>query len=176
MLPLDDERWKQLSQRMGDAYPFITDSLKELLKNPANMEVFNEMIPHLCSEGTTYDSAHAAAPYLVELAQRLSLKERTTYLIWIGLIEIDSCPLEMIDDFLRDDYQKALLEAIPLTLEILKEDHEPDETRYLLAAIAAFKGFPGMGEILANLDTYEECPECDSEIFDYEAVMNRTTA
>lgn len=182
MLALDDERWKQLSHRglsggrkseLDSDAPYIPDVLRELFANPHDRELFDGMIPYLCSEGTTWPAAYAATPYIVELASRVSPPERANYLIWVGLIVIDSIPAESVDELLRDDYVKALKSALPLLLETFMEELRGYEIRYLLAALAALKGYLQLGEILANLDTYSYCQECDSELFDLAEVMQK---
>lgn len=183
MLALDDERWKGLDHRgwcgeqKSPVYPdspYIPDVLKQLQANPLNSELFNDMIPYLCSEGTTWDAAYAAFPYIVELAKNVSPIERTNYLIWLGLIVIDACKIEGVEDYVRDDYIKGIKESIPLLLETLKEKNDAIETSYLLASLAAFKGFTQLGEVLANLESHSFCLECDNEIFNYQELSNQS--
>ena len=117
MLALDDERWKDLPHRgwskgkrskLDPDAPFIPDELKKLIDDPKDFKTLRYISPYLCSEGTTWDAAFAAIPYLVELAKRLSPKERLDYLIFLGFMVIDAGSSENVEDFFREDYEKAL--------------------------------------------------------------------
>jgi hypothetical protein len=182
MLPLDDERWLQLDHRgwaNGKKYeldpdaPFIPDELAKLLENPNDIDTVDYISPYLCSEGTTWDAAYAAVPYFVEMAKRLSPRVRVNYFIYLGFIVIHAIPTEYVEEFLRDDYEKALKQTMPLLLETLKEKFEATETKYLLATLAALKGFTKLGDVLANLDSNSFCMNCDEVIFDYEEIINQ---
>src|SRR6476620_3072369 len=85
-LPLDSPRWSELWTRMGPgAYP-VPQVLRALGDDPSDLELFREMWPEICAEETTYDAAFAAAPYLMDLAERLDSPESDQYLIVAGLI------------------------------------------------------------------------------------------
>jgi hypothetical protein len=85
-LPLDNPRWGELSTRMGREGEDVRSALRDLTANPSEMWVFREMWPTICSEGTTYDAAFAAAPYLVAFAEQVPTQEASEYLIVLGLI------------------------------------------------------------------------------------------
>jgi len=163
-LPLDDPRWRELGP------PSVPDELSELLKNPADLERFEDLSPDLCSDGTTWPPAYAAVPYIVELAKRVEPQQRFRYLCEIGLVVTCACPepegsIE-IKDYLVEGYQKALVEALPLVCETLASRHDVTETRYLLAAVAALKGYCKLAEVLQNMDgVCGECPKCGECVF-----------
>lgn len=167
MLDLDDDRWKELDHRgwskgarfhLDPEAPFVPDELRLLEADPHDLSRFQALWPYLCSEGTTWPAAYAAAPYLAEIAARLSPSERFEYVIVMGLIAIYATP-DMIQPYLLESYQNALQKALALLAEMITDSHTPADTRYLLAAAAALKGHPKLGDILEGLDTMTECPQ-----------------
>ena len=176
MLSLDNTLWKELKHRGWNGVesfdsdaPFIPEELKLLLKNPRDFDRFDYISPYLSSENTTWEAAYAAMPYIVEITRKLSPKERTTHLITIGFIVWDSDPKieenAKIKPFLPA-YKQALREAMPLLLETILEEQSATDTRYLLATIAALKGYSELGELIQALHYYTECPNCNAEIFE----------
>ena len=176
MLSLDDNRWKELDHRgwskgergYPDA-PYIPDELKLLLENPHDFDRLDYISPYLSSENTTWAAAYAAIPYIVEIARKVSPKERTPCLDTIGFIAWNSASNveegAVIKPFLPA-YYEALREAMPLLIETILEEHDAATTRYLLATLAALKGHVDLGEVISALSYYNECPNCDEKIFD----------
>jgi hypothetical protein len=177
MLPLDDVRWRELDHRGwtgGSRYPrdtnapFAPDVLHQLYNNPREHELFDDFSPYLCSEGTTWSAAYAAIPHVVELASRVTAGERASYLIFIGLSFIYSTPdageSRAIKAYLVDGVEIAKRRAFPLVLETLAVSHDPETLRYLLATVAVLAGFPGIGKAIEDLDLFEQCPHCHTEL------------
>jgi hypothetical protein len=178
MLPLDDPRWPGLGHRnwspgqqpgQDPGVPFVPEELRRLMSDPADFARFTDLWPYLCSEGTAWPAAYAAVPYLVELARRRTPPERGDYLYVVGLIVICSGAYGQAAPGLPEDiaaaYRQALPEALSLITEQLATAQSLMDTRYLLAATAALKGFPEFGEFLNNLDASLECQAC-GEIID----------
>jgi hypothetical protein len=168
MLPLDDPRWPSLDHRnwsKGQGAPFVPDELRHLLAHPTDSERFDDLWPYLCSEGTAWPAAYAAAPHLVTIARSLPPAQRDDYLYVVGLMamcsgEYGQTPADLPDD-VAGAYRQALRQALPLLAETLAEaEHDQMGTRYLLAAAAALKGHPEYAEILNDLDVYAECQSC----------------
>jgi len=177
MLPLDDPRWPDLGhrnwspgQRPGDdpGVPFVPEELRRLLSDPADLGRFTDLWPYLCSEDTAWPAAYAAVPYLVELARRLRPARRGDYLYVVGYIVICSGPYGQTPPGLPEDiasaYRQALPEALSLITEQLATAQSLMDTRYHLAATAALKGFPELGEFLSNLEASLECQACGENI------------
>jgi hypothetical protein len=178
LLPLDDSRWIELDHRnwrdgkrseWAPDGPFVPDELAKLSKNPEDLERFTNLWPWLCSEGTTYAAAYAAAPYFVAFARRLPPEKRFDYLCVIGLIVTHSVPDQKsceIRDYLVDSYQSALSVAMTLVAETLVARHDVSQTRYLLATVAALKGHRKLAEVLQDLDCIcAECPACGADVY-----------
>jgi hypothetical protein len=115
---------------MGHEGERIRDTLHALSANPSDRPVFAEMWPAICSDGTTYDAAFAAAPYLVAFAQRVPTDESIEYLIVLGLTATNPDP---IPDDLEPAYQQALSDAQALALQRLADCPIDHNLRYLLA-------------------------------------------
>jgi hypothetical protein len=178
MLPLDDPRWEDLNHRgwtAGHRYslepdaPFVPKELAALLDDPADIERFSALWPYLCSEGTTWAAAYAAVPYVVELASRLPAGQRFEHLYFVGLVVMCSCPEAgesfVIKPYLRESYQVALGQALPLLAETLASSPLDElHTRYLLAATAALKGHPRLGTALNEIHRSTACPSCGTEV------------
>ncbi len=179
MIPLDDARWKELNHRgwtKGARYhldpdaPFAPEELAKLLESPCHTERFASLWPYLCSEGTAWAAAYAAVPYAVELAKRVSPKQRFEYLFFVGQVVMCSCPERgesfAIKPYLAESYEKALVEVLPLLAETLTCQHDGTETRYLLATAAALKGHLKLARVLDHLKCISErCPRCGEHVY-----------
>jgi hypothetical protein len=162
-LPLDSPRWDELSTRMGREGRQVRKTLQALSASPSQVELFREMWPELCSEGTTYEAAYAAAPYLVAAAERVSRPDGLEFLIVLGLIATDAT---YVPEDLAPAYVRALTQALALSLDRLMDCPTDQTLRYLLSAAAAFRGRTDLGATLADLDAVQEpCPTCGTVVF-----------
>ncbi len=107
------------------------------------------MWPEICSEGTTYDVAFAAAPYLAEFAQRAPTDKSVEYLLVLGLIVTEA---GVVPADLEPAYSSALTHGLALALERLSDCPIDHTLRYLLAAVAALRGRADLASALQNLD------------------------
>jgi enamine deaminase RidA (YjgF/YER057c/UK114 family) len=173
MLALDDPRWPDLNHRGwsagGASYgdpdsPVVADELRYLLANPADRQRFTALWPYLCSEGTAWPAAYAAVPYLVQIARQLSPAERFEHVYVVGLVVMCSGTYGRTPGGLPADiaaaYRHALPQALTLLTETLTAPHDLDATRYLLAAAAALKGHPALGDALNDLGLLARCQNC----------------
>ena len=87
----------------------MRDALQALSHDPSRSAVFQEMWPEVCSEGTTYDVAFAAAPYLVGIADQVTPVESIQYLIVLGLIETYA---DAVPEDLKPTYSQAVSDAL----------------------------------------------------------------
>lgn len=161
-LPLDSRRWDELSTRRGIGAGWVRDFLAAS-NGPVDSETFTHIWPEICSEGTTYAAAYAAAPYLVAIAERLPTLESIEYLIVLGLIETHAS--EVPQD-LEPAYRRAVRDAQGLALTRLADCQVDHSLRYLLAAVAAFRGRRDLASVLQDLDAIEEsCASCGSAVY-----------
>lgn len=162
-LSLESPRWDELSTRTGWGGGRVRDALRALADAPSETHVFSEMWPELCSEETTYDAAYAAAPYLVALAEQLPGGEDLEHLIVLGLIATYA---QQIPGDLEPAYLMALTRAQTLVLERLSDCPVDHNLRYLLGAVAAFRGRTDLAGALGNPDAIQEpCPSCGTVVF-----------
>jgi len=173
MLPLNDLRWSELCTRNGDA-AWVPRRIATLLERPDDLPAFQDLWPWLCSEGTAWSAAYAAVPYVVELAKRLPPDLRFEHIYFVGLVVMcsgsDALPSTeeeiAIKPYLLDSYRSALREIMPLLAETLICEHHLSDTRLILAAAAALKGHPKLGDVLNRLDCISgECPKCGECVF-----------
>jgi hypothetical protein len=162
-LPLDSPRWGTLHTRDGRGAGWVGEAIRELQKGSFDARAFHELWTELCSEDRTYDAAYAAAPYLVEMAARLPLVERTEHLIVLGLIATYAGDLP---PDLQPAYRQAIDAALTLTLQALADCPSGHELRYLLSAVAAFRDRTDLASALQNVDAIQEpCPACGHVVF-----------
>jgi hypothetical protein len=165
-LPLDSPRWGELSTRMGREGEDVRDALRVLTANPSDMWVFREMWPTICSEERTYDAAFAAAPYLVALAEQVPTQEASEFLIVLGLIVTYA---GVVPSALEPAYRKATADALSVALRRLADCPIDNTLRYLLAAVAAFRGRTDLASVLQDLDAIQDdCPACGAVVFPQE--------
>jgi len=173
MLPLDDPRWRDLDHRGwsgGGASPydpdapFVPDELRYLLDNPADQERFTRLWPYLCSEGTAWPASFGSVPYLIEIARQLYPADRFEYVYVVGLVLMCAGTYGQTPDGLPADiaaaYKHALPEALTLLAKTLTALHDEATSQLLLAAAAALKGHPALGDAIDALGLVTRCQKC----------------
>lgn len=162
-LPLDSPRWLQLQTRQGEGADWVRDVLRGLQEGALDLDAFHEMWPELCSEDRTYEAAYAAAPYLAELARDQQRSNTTEYLIVLGLMT--SYATDVPSD-LAPGYRWAVDTGLALSLQALVDCSPGHDLRYLLSAVAAFRGRVDLASALQYLDAIQEpCPACGEVTF-----------
>jgi len=162
-LPLDDNRWSTLWTRDGPAGD-VPKQISYLLDHPEDEEAFVNLEAALSSAGVTWSAGFAAAPYIVEMARRLSPARRLIQLQTVGYIVVYACldskdDCYMLQPYLAESYRQAVRDCLPLLAETLLCEHTPDETECLLLSAAALKGHIRLAEVLASLDSPEDWSE-----------------
>src|SRR5262245_15427985 len=185
MLHLAAPRWSDLDHRGWSAgrasydpdAPFVPDELRHLLANPADRQRFTALWPYFCSEGTAWPAAYAAVPYLVAIARQLPPADRFEHVFVVGLVVMCSGTYGRTPDGMPADiaaaYRHALPDALILLAEALTAPHDEVATRYLLAAAAALKGHPTLGDVLQDLDILARCSNCGKPLIDIPAPAPR---
>lgn len=161
-LPLDSPRWSRLWTRMGPgAYP-VPQALRDLGDDPSDRERFRELWSELCAEETTYDAAFAAAPYLMDFAERLDPADADEYLIVAGLIATYASD---VPSDLEPAFRTAMHRGLTLALARLESCRTNADLRYLLASVAALRGRTDLAEVLQDLDAIQEpCTTCGTVV------------
>jgi hypothetical protein len=165
-LPLDDPLWAELRTRIGREGEHVRNALRVLRANPSEMSVFREMWPTICSEGATYAAAFAAAPYLMAFAKQVPAEESSEYLIVLGLIVTDA---SVVPSDVEPAYRQATADAVDVALRRLADCPIDNTMRYLLGAVAAFRGRTDLASVLEELDAIQDdCPACGAVVFPQE--------
>ena len=173
VLELDSPRWETLAVRCRDAdCPAINELLSATLESPNDPAWFGETWQYLCSEGTAYESAFAAMPYVVQSMAKAKPANRGVYLAFIGLvISSESKPP---DDFFKD-YQSAIAQVQTLAGEFIGITDNIPHLRYAIGLIARLYGMPRCADHIESL----ECSFC-YETFDAEpeklSILNSTNS
>ena len=168
MLYLDSDQWRELCHAYGSAEG-IPALLRQLPAAPVKSsegesEPWHTLWSALCHQSDVYPASYAALPYVIESAGSRKPSDRAEYLFLAGTIEAmrhkPSSPL--IPTELEPPYNEALQTAIPLALEALRVESNESWFQGLLAALAAFRGFPKISAAIADLERQLDCPSCDS--------------
>jgi hypothetical protein len=166
VLALESPRWAELRTRRGPGAEWVRDFLVTASDGSLGPDAFSEMWPEICSEATTYDAAYAAAPYLTTIAGSLPVLRSIEYLIVLGLIETYASD---VPPDLEAGYRGALLDAQALAFARLPDCPVDHSLRYLLAAVAAFRGRADLASVLQDMDAVQEaCPSCGTSVFPVE--------
>jgi hypothetical protein len=158
MLPLQSERWSDLTHAYGDASN-IPKLLIELESLPSEVgyetEPYFSLWSALCHQGKIYTASFAAVPHIVRIMRNFPDRIPWTLFSLVASIEIARCSstTPSIPPDLQADYARALAYIPELVAEAarLKWDHW-----YCLSALsaaAASKGFCEIAEAIQELDT-----------------------
>jgi hypothetical protein len=149
---------------------FVPGCLRHLLDHPDDLPAFQDLWPELCSEGTAWSAAYAAAPYIVEIADKLSPAQRFEHVYFVGYVAACECSDQgesfRLQPYLEGGYREALQKGLVLLTETLLCAHDTIQTRYLLASTAALKGHPALGRTIEMLDS--GCPHCGKPLLEAE--------
>ena len=156
MLPLDDPRWSALLDAYG-ASSGIPKLLAEAEKLPedsgGDTEPYFRLWSALCHQGDVYSASYAAVPHLVRIVEENPGKFRWSLLSLVQAIETarsEGRGAAMPDD-LNEPYLKALSRIPAIASGLLAGERTEVELRVILAACASAKGFPSIGEAIAEL-------------------------
>lgn len=168
MLDLDDDGWRDLRHAYGSAAD-IPALLRQLPDAPvksadSKREPWFSLWSALCHQSDVYPASFAAVPHIIAAAERRQPADRAEYLFLVGTIEsmrhkASSPPLPTE---LEPAYLEALHAGVPLALEALQVEADRSWFQGLLAALAAFRGFPELGAAVSDLEREVECASCEA--------------
>lgn len=156
MLPLNDERWSALSDAYGasSGIPKLLAAAEELPEDAdGQTEPYLSLWSALCHQGDVYSASYAALPHLIRIIETNPNKFRWTLLLLVHAIEVarsEGRGPPMPED-LMGSYQNALARVPALASQLLSRHMGEEELRVILAACASAKGFPLIGEAIAEL-------------------------
>lgn len=153
MLSLTDPTWRQFRANYTDGAG-VASLLRRAESGEPVDNWYDDLFQELCHQYTVSEAACPAAPHLVRLANAHP-DLRSGLLILHGSCHafagpdlLASMPAEMVQE-----WRLSADRAITLTAALLTEP-QTDETelRYLLASLAAVKGYPGLAKAIEALD------------------------
>jgi hypothetical protein len=168
MLDLDSGAWRELRHAYGSAadIPALLRQLPDASVKSADnkREPWFTLWSALCHQSDVYPASFAAVPHIIAAAEHRQPADRAEYLFLAGTIEsmrhkTSSPPLPTE---LEPAYLKAVHAAVPLALEALQVEADRSWFRGLLAALAAFRGFPELGAAVSDLEREVDCPSCEA--------------
>jgi hypothetical protein len=164
MLALDSVRWQDLGIRSGSARG-VPNDLEYLLEHPEDEERLADLSSELCSEGTTWSAAYAAAPYLLEIARKLPLETCGYALVTIGFIVLQGSDSDVPSDLLGA-YRGTIPSALLRLIDTIHFPSTAKDLRYQFLALAALKGHLALAELMDVVDGEISCPACDESLGD----------
>ncbi len=153
MLSLDDARWSALSDAYG-ASSNVPKLLADAEKLPEDRdEPYFSLWSALCHQGDVYSASYAAFPHLVRIVESNTDEFRWTLLLLAHAIEVARSAGRgpPVPDDLIGSYENALARIPAIASRLLSKDMGEEELRVILAACASAKGFPRVGEAIAEL-------------------------
>lgn len=163
MLGLDDPRWNALDHAYGPAGD-VPDLLRAVERG--EQELWDELVPCLCHQGTVYTASYAALPHIVRIGAAEPLAEQVLFWSFVGAVALSREAAPVPDD-LRQAYEEALARAHELTLACLVPGLDEATGLELLIALAGIRRLPAIADALRCLreeTVSTNCPRCDSSM------------
>ncbi len=156
-LSLDNNRWHTLKTAYKMPATEVAEWLATAYRSGMTDELLGEIINDVQHQGDTSEAMYATASHLLALSQNGSGDLAYQMIIQAGLICAASqskiaipCPPD-----LESEFQTTKELGRKMALLLLAHDHEFDNFKYLLAALAGFSGHGRFGRIIEGFDLYE---------------------
>ncbi len=152
MLPLDDERWKQLSTFFGEPENLpsvIRDWLKSIGSDQEDVVYCRDLSELFLHQATITNAAFAVVPWLVHVCKESTTKYQVEYLTDIALVEANRLKYgvyyhreetEEYPEWLMVDYRQAIIESRNLIEGVLEAELDEGRKRGLIAMRPALFG------------------------------------
>jgi hypothetical protein len=157
-LSLDDDRWNTLRTAYKMPATDVVSWLATAYLSSMNDELLGDIINDVQHQGDTSEAMYAVAPHLLALSQKSSGKMALLMLIHAGLISASSqsqiavpCPADLATEF-----QATYNLGRSMVLAQLAHNHEFDDFKYLIAALAGFSGHGRFGRLIEGFDLYQD--------------------
>lgn len=163
MLPLDDARWRELSQAFGSAedVPRLLAHL-ELVDDRARRELWLGLWGTLWRADTVFTASYAAVPHLVAWAAGRGAAEAARALHLVAGIEIGRLQpgAPPVPPDLARAYHAAVAAVPGVVAGRIDEPWDPDTAQVLTGALAVAKGHPDFGGAALQLEPRVTCATC----------------
>ncbi|HEU5059098.1 MAG TPA: hypothetical protein VFU21_21340, partial [Kofleriaceae bacterium] len=159
MLGLDDPRWRQLDHAYGPA-----DNIPGLLRalERGEQELWDELVPALCHQGTVYTATYAAIPHIVRIGTHEPLDDQLGFWSFVGAVASARGGAPVPAD-LRVAYEASLVHAEEMALACFVPGIDDATGLELLIALAGIRRLPAVADALRLLRTETvstTCPRC----------------
>ena len=156
-LPLDDNRWLTLKTAYNMPATDVVEWLGTAYRTGMTDELLGDIINDVQHQGDTSEAMYPTASHLLALAQDCVGHISLQMIIHAGLTCAAAqsgtavpCPPDLASEFAD---MKVLGQRMALSQ--LARDHEFDDFKFLLAALAGFFGHGRFGRVIAGFDLYE---------------------
>lgn len=168
MLALDSPKWSELDHAYGSAsdIPALLKALPTAqVRQKHDVEPWFSLWGAICHQCDVYSASYAAMPHIISAAAQREPEDRAEYFLMAGTIESMRhravCPA--IPSDLSEAYDRAVADAIPLVIDTLGVEKDEGWFKAMLAALAAFRGFPELSAAVVDLERQIACPKCNEE-------------
>ena len=148
MLPLADARWRELHG--GYRTPFDPRAaMANLELGRAVPRAWEDLWQELHHQGDVDTASYAAVPHLLRVHISRGVPDWNTFAL-VGCIEQarHSEGNPDVPEWLRDGYEQAWRDIVPLALGDLARSSEPELVRSAIGCIAMARGLRGIGEVV----------------------------
>ena len=156
-LSLDDNRWHTLKTAYKMPATDVVEWLGTAYRSGMSDELLSDIINDVQHQGDTSEAMYPTASHLLALAQNGNEVLSLQMIIHAGLTCASAqsptavpCPTDLESEFANT---KEI--GRKMALSQLVCDHEFDNFKYLLAALAGFSGHGRFGRIIEGFDLYE---------------------
>ena len=156
-LPLDDNRWKSLKTAYKTPATDVVEWLATAYRSGMTDELLGDIINEVQHQGDTSEAMYPTACHLLALAQNCQGDIALQMIIQAGLTSASAqsetavpCPLD-----LESEFSEMKILGRRMALSELARDHDFDNFKYLLAALAGFSGHGRFGRIIEGFDLFE---------------------
>ncbi len=156
-LSLNDDRWHSLKTAYRMPSTDVVEWLGTAYRSGMNDELLGDIINEVQHQGGTSEAMYPTASHLLALAENGNEALALQMIIHAGLICASAespmavpCPSDLEPEF-------AITKLIgrKMALSQLIGDHDFDNFKYLLAALAGFSGHGRFGRIIEGFDLFE---------------------
>jgi hypothetical protein len=156
-LPLDDNRWNSLKTAYKMPATDVVEWFATAYRSGMTDELLGDIINDVQHQGDTSEAMYPTASHLLALAKHCDNDIALQMIIQAGLTCAAAqsptavpCPPDLESDFAST---KEL--GRKMALSQLACDHDFDNFKYLLAALAGFSGHGRFGRMIEGFDLYE---------------------
>lgn len=156
-LPLDDNRWKSLKTAYKMPATDVVAWLATAYRSGMTDELLGDIINDVQHQGDTSEAMYPTACHLLALAQSCDGDIALQMIIQAGLTCASAqsqtavqCPPD-----LESEFTEMKILGRRMALSELARDHDFNNFKYLLAALAGFSGHGRFGRIIEGFDLFE---------------------